>query len=217
MKKLFISALIGLFALSAYSQIETTKRYNLLSIEGTLGYGIPMSNVSVSGDGSFHSIPSVNLGARYMFNQDWGTRFAFNNNNFRENSIGSSQFRLELEAYYNFGNLFDLTLKSSERVALFLHAGVGVGITSSNNPTFEYDENERHGAIILGISPRFRLNDKVSLITDFNYNIIQKQHILYSGESIDPFSTSGVSTSHFTMSVGLCFNLGKRRYHADWY
>jgi len=223
MKKLFISALVSLFAVSAYSQFES-KRYNQLTLEGTLGYGMPMSNVSVSGEGTFASIPSVNLGARYMFNQNWGTKFAFNNNNFRESGVGSTQYRFELEAYYNIGNLFDLTYKTYESVALFLHAGVGVGITTSENPQTPFYDSayERHGVIIVGLSPRFRLTEKLSLVADVNYNLIQKQDILYSGETLEnqPLNNNtrpGVNTSHLTLSVGISYSIGKRRYHADWY
>jgi OmpA-OmpF porin, OOP family len=217
MKKLFITTLFSIFTISAFSQFKS-KEYNQLSLEGTIGYGMPLTNISVSGEGTFASIPSVNLGARYMFNQNFGTKFAFNNNNFREKSVGSSQYRFELEGYYNIGNLFNLTYKTYESVALFLHAGVGVGITTSQNPAFAYgDEYERHGVVIVGLSPRFRLSEKLSLITDVNYNMILKQHIHYDGQEIQPFSKKGINTSHLTVSVGLCLNLGKRRYHADWY
>ena len=158
-----------------------------------------------------------------MFNKNLGTKFAFNNNNFRESGVGSTQYRFELEAYYNIGNLFDLTYKTYESVALFLHAGVGVGITKSENPAFVYDNDyERHGVIIVGLSPRFRLTEKLSLVADVNYNLIQKQHILYSGETLEnqPINNNtrpGVNTSHLTLSVGISYSIGKRRYHADWY
>lgn len=215
MKKLFTLTILSFIVFTAQSQ---NKRYNQLSLEGTLGYAMPLSGISVSGEGTFASIPNVNLGARYMFNQNLGSKIAFNNNNFRESSIGSSQYRLEMEAFYNIGNLFNLTFMTRESVALFLHTGVGVGITTSNNPEFLFgDAFERHGVIIFGLSPRFKINEKISVITDINYNMIQKQHILYSGETIDPFTTAGEVTSHVTFTVGLCFNLGKKRYHADWY
>ena len=122
-------------------------------------------------------------------------------------------------------NLFDLTFKTYEAVALYLHAGVGLGLVSSvneeNTNGYPGSGNERQGQAIIGLSPRFRISEKISIFTDFSYFAIFKQHIYYNGQKFTPDNPTdfepGQGASHMTFSFGLVYNLGNRRYHADWY
>jgi OOP family OmpA-OmpF porin len=213
-----------LCVVSAQAQFNT-KPYNQFSIESGVGYSMPMSGVSVNDEGSLGSLGHFNAGVRYMFNQDFGTKFTLQYDAFRDGDFGSNHTRFNLEAYYNVGNLFDLTFKTYEAVALYMHAGVGLGlIRSVNDPnSFDYpgSGNDRQGQVIIGLSPRFRITEKVSLFADFSYFTIFKQHVYYNGQRFTPDSPSdfepGQGASHMTFSFGLVYNLGKRRYHADWY
>lgn len=212
-----------LCALSAQAQFNS-KPYNQFSIESGVGYSMPMSGVSVNDEGSLGSLGHFNAGVRYMFNQDIGTKLTLQYDAFREGEFGSNHIRFNIEGYYNVGNLFDLTFKTYETVALYLHAGVGLGLVSSiNEPdTPGYvSGTERQGQVIIGLSPRFRISEKISIFTDFSYFAIFKQHIYYNGQSLSLDTATdfkpGQGASHMTFSFGLAYNLGKRRYHADWY
>lgn len=215
-----------LCALSAQAQFNS-KPYNQFSIESGVGYSMPMSGVSVNDEGSLGSLGHFNAGVRYMFNQDIGTKLTLQYDAFRSGDFGSNHFRFNVEAYYNVGNLFDLTFKTYEAVALYLHAGVGLGFVNSivdDNEAFlgsVPNGTEKQGQAIIGLSPRFRISEKVSIFTDFSYFAIFKQHIYYNGLRYVPDAPGGFKdgqgASHMTFSFGLVYNLGKRRYHADWY
>ena len=213
-----------LFAFSAQAQFNS-KPYNQFSIESGVGYSMPVTGISVNDQGSLGSLGHFNAGVRYMFNQDFGAKFTLQYDAFREGDNGSNQTRFNIEGYYNVGNLFDLTFKTYETVALYLHAGVGLGLVSSvNDPNsigYPGDGNERQGQAIIGLSPRFRISEKISIVTDFSYYAIFKQHIYYNGTRFTPDNTSdfvaGQGAAHTTFSFGIVYNLGKKRYHADWY
>uniref|UniRef100_UPI00404AEC06 hypothetical protein n=2 Tax=Flavobacterium sp. TaxID=239 RepID=UPI00404AEC06 len=221
MKKILFLLLLSCVTISQ-AQFNS-KPYNQFSIESGVGYSMPMSGVSVDDEGSLGSLGHFNAGLRYMFNQDFGTKFTLQYDAFRDGDAGSNHFRFNLEAYYNVGNLFDLTFKTYETVALYIHAGVGLGFVSSVvDSNFAPSGTEKQGQAIIGISPRFRISEKVSIFTDISYFSIFKQHIYYNGlsnydvENPSDFK-AGLGASHITFSFGLVYNLGNRRYHADWY
>lgn len=191
------------------------KPYNQFSIETGLGYSMPMTGISNSGEGSFSSFSHLELGGRYMFNQNFGAKLNLMYDSFREGDEGTNHTRFMASGFYNVGNLFDLTFKTYESVALFLHAGVGVGFVSSEG--FGLSGTEKQPTYSFGISPRFRVTEKISILTDISYFGIMKQHFRYSGERIEPFTKEGEGASHVTISFGVVINLGNKRYHADWY
>ncbi|MFY8187623.1 MAG: hypothetical protein ACOVLC_06660 [Flavobacterium sp.] len=213
-----------LCAASAQGQFNS-KPYNQFSIESGVGYSMPMSGISVNDEGSLGSLGHFNVGLRYMFNQDFGTKLTLQYDAFREGDFGSNHLRFNIEGYYNVGNLFDLTFRTYETVALYIHGGVGLGLVSSvndeNSIGYPGSGNERQGQAIIGLSPRFRISEKISIFTDFSYYAIFKQHIYYNGQKFTPDTPtdfeSGQGASHMTFSFGLVYNLGNRRYHADWY
>lgn len=212
MKKiLFLVLLLGSGSL-ALAQ-SGFKPYNQFSIETGLGYSMPMSGISNSGEGSFSSFSHLQLGGRYMFNQNFGAKLTAMYDSFREGGDGSDHTRVIASAYYNVGNLFNLTFNTYEAVALFLHAGVGAGTVSSTL----LDGNEKQGVFAFGLSPRFRVTEKIAIMTDISYFHIVQQHIRYSGERIVPFTKEGQNASNLTISFGIVFNLGNKRYHADWF
>ncbi|MEI2422643.1 hypothetical protein V6O07_20365, partial [Arthrospira platensis SPKY2] len=81
----------------------------------------------------------------------------------------------------------------------------------------EIKGTDRQPTYAFGISPRFRITEKISIMTDVSYYGIVKQHMYYNGQRIEPFTTEGQNASHIAITVGLVFNLGNKRYHADWY
>jgi hypothetical protein len=178
-----------------------------------------MSNISSSGDGMFLASPNWNVGIRYMFSSNFGLKGSYNYDSFEEKGIGSKHNRFNLDAYYNIGNWFDLNYVSNSSVALYSHLGAGStyvnskvkGLTIGYNPGWE-----RQLDLSLGLSPRFRINDVISVFTDLTYIMALKQHFNYSGEPIVNGASSGVNGSQFTFNLGLSFSIGDYDDHADF-
>ena len=216
MKKILFCFMSFLSGFGAFSQ----SNFNKLSFELASGFSKPLSNISSAVESTFMAAPNWNMGLRYMFNSNFGLKGSFNYDSFEEKGIGSKHNRFNLDAYYNIGNWFDLNYVSNSSVALYSHLGAGAtyinskvkGLTVGYIPGWERQINFN-----IGVSPRFRMNDIMSLYTDLSYIMAMKQHYNYSGEPILNVGNSGTSGSHFSFNIGLSFSIGDYDDHADFY
>jgi hypothetical protein len=215
-KQLFIFLLVFIAA-GVFSQ----KNYNKLSFELASGFSKPLSNISTTGEGTYITSPNWNIGLRYMFNSNLGLKGSFNFDEFKENGIGTKHHRFNLDGYYNIGNWFDLNYVSKGSVALYSHFGIGATYVNSTikGLSVGYIPGwERQLDTSLGLSPRFRLSDAISVFTDINYIMALKQHFNYSGEPIINAGSSGVNGAHFTVCIGFSIVLdNKYDDHVDFY
>lgn len=214
-KFLFLS--LFLFSINIFSQ---NFGYDKISIETSMGYSVPMINKSSSGRGQFDSFSHINIGIRYMFNQKWGAKSDFSYDSFKDGNKGSNHYRLNLEAYYNVGDIFDLNNISNQSIALYSH--LGGGITYNNSHIKEIQIGyipgwERQFNVTFGLSPRFRINDYISLLSDWNNIISMRQHFYYSGQPIFSAIKNGKTGFHMTFSLGISISIGDFDDHADFY
>jgi len=188
--------------------------YNHLSFEGGYGISIPTRIVSEVSDKGFVSVSHINLGARYMFNQDWGIKGQLAFDRFSESpDLGARFFRMDAQAYYNLGRMLDLQTTTRDLLGLYAHAGLGVSFARSlyNNSL------EHNGNILIGLTPQFRLSDKIALPISLTYTHTIKQHFSFDGIPFDPPTVAYRNGGHFTFSLGLIVYFGEERMHADWY
>lgn len=211
-----ITILIFLFSSIIFSQ----KNYNKLSFEPCIVYSKPLSNISSDGSGNFSSFPKYSLAVRYMFNQKIGLRGVANYDSFEENGKGSKHYRFNLELYYNIGDWFELNRATNYNTALYSHFGVGGTYVNSKIEGVEIGYIpgwERQINLTMGLSPRFRISDVISIVTDFTYIMAIKQHFYYSGEPIINSGSSGLTGGHITFALGLSISLDNNYDdHADF-
>lgn len=190
------------------------KRYNQFSVEAAYGFSLPVNTVSDVSDDSYSSTSHFAFGVRYMFNQDWGIKGQLSIEQYRGDieDTGTNFGGLDLQAYYNLGNLFDLTYATDERMGLLVHSGFGVGTLKS----LQVDIRERVGQITAGVSPRIRINDVANIMLDFSYTLNVRQHFNFDGTYAQA-DRDYATGSYFNASIGLVINLGSERRHADWY
>lgn len=143
-----------------------------------------------------------------MINEEFGLKVGYNYDAFEDGKMGSTQYRMSLEGYYNLGNLFDLSTISDQSVVLFSHVGIGGSFNTSKLDAINKPETERQINLTFGLSPRFRLTDAMSLFTDLTYVTGFKQHVYYSGEAVPNATNAGVIGSHLTFSLGLAIEVG---------
>ncbi|WP_264520909.1 hypothetical protein [Flavobacterium sp. N1994] len=215
MNKLLL--LLLLFSINIFSQKFV---YDKVSIETSFGYNIPMMNQSSDGSGQFASFSHINMGGRYMFNQKWGAKSDFSFDTFNAGDKGSDHYRLNLEAYYNVGDFFDLNSISNQSIALYSHLGGGITYNNTHNKEIQIGYIpgwERQINVTFGLSPRFRLNDDISLLLDWTNIVAMRQHFYYSGEPVLTAGTNGTMGFHMTFSLGISFSIGEFDDHADFY
>lgn len=214
MKKILLIITIILFSSEGFAQ-AAEDNYNKITLEMSYGLSIPFgaSKVSASPDpGSFVSFSNINLGARYMFNVDWGVKGELGIVDYHGNGIGTNMFRMNAQAYYNLGRLTGLLSSTNEKVGLLAHSGFGVTWSKSlyNN------EREHMGNYIIGLSPIFKLNKQFTLSSDFSYAANFKQHFHFDGVPFNPAGVEYKTGNQFAITVGLIYHLGNKDLNADW-
>lgn len=201
--------LIGMQSIAQFKLVE----YNSLSLEAGYGLSFPLTPVSSTNTGGFHSYTHFNGGIRYMFNQDWGIRGGFAFDRFGDNSFSGTQFfRFDSQVYFNLGRKLQIPYKSKEVFNVFLHSGFGVTFVNSKR----FDNFEKNGNFIIGISPMFKLSSKATFYLDASLINNFKQHYQYDGSRINDAGdfTTG---RHTTFAAGIILYLGEKRDHADWF
>jgi OOP family OmpA-OmpF porin len=202
------------------------KDLNKWSVELNFGQNVALrpfsEGYSSSNSGSnlfdFSGSNHVGLGARYMFSQYFGLKSAFSYDlfkNFKESSslpFETKSYSLSLEAYFNLGRL--LTFETfSERFSLLAHGGFQYSMLYVDSPEFG-TSNEKLGSFLFGISPQFKLSDKLSLNADISYLASIRQHLTWNGEKSP--SSENLTGAYYQYSIGVSYYIGDKKDHLDW-
>ena len=187
------------------------KDYNQFSIEVNLGATLPLRPATVDRS-EFVGLPQVGLGARYMFNRNFGLRGQYHYDRFGTSSVGLSMHRLGLEAVANMGNLLGFPYQWRKSVGLLMHSGIGAGTASPR----QGGSVEHIGTFLVGLTPQIKLNNRFSLVGDLSFTTNFKQHYGYNGLSLQA-GESGETGGMLSASIGIQIYLGKEYHHADWY
>ncbi len=226
MKKLIFTLLISALVIAgAEAQELGEKNFNRWSIE--LGGGLHKPSRPFV-DGYFSPTFGAwqgSLGVRYMMNEKFGLKLDAGYNNIQE-ADGSFPFETEyyranLQGVVNLGNVFGFS-DWTNTIGLLLHGGAGVGYMKiGENDAADLTTNTFAGEddymanFIVGITPQFRLGNRVALTTDLS--IIGNVNQDYTWEGNARTSKRGFDGMLVNASAGLTFYLGANGVHADWY
>jgi OOP family OmpA-OmpF porin len=236
---LFNLLLISALNLNAQTENELSinktdslsKGYNKWSIEVLLGdaKGIrPYSNKYYSSNFSNYKlnidINSYSIGARHMFNPKFGIFMSLNSEFIRPNpSSNSPQFQVQqygvsFQGVINFIRLVDLE-ESFGRFGLLLHSGLKFDHMVSKTPNVvgddqNFNEFANNIGILYGITPQFRINNKLTLKFDFYVQNNYHQKMNYDGSSVS--KKDNLTGQLINGSFGLNYAIGKHKTHADW-
>lgn len=241
MKKYLLTLTSVLALSSAYAQTNenntkdaetTTTEYNKWSVELNVGQNKPNKPFAT---GYFSSDPSkyfnfgdvnhYDLGLRYMFNPNFGAKLDFaydtmKNQEGAETQAGvaslpfeTRQHRIGLQGVANLGRIMKFETFTS-RFGILAHAGIQVSRLQSRMGINE-GVDEDNGGLILGLTPQFRITNRIVLTGDFTYLGNFRQHFNWDGSYSD--ADNNLAGSMLNTSLGLTFYLGKNDVHADWY
>ena len=208
-KLLFVLLLVSSLSFAQY-------RFNQFSLEAGAGYVLAGNHYNDSYGSNFSGFRHIDLGVRYMINENYGVRLTYANDRFLQangSKIGVNYNRIGVDGIYNLGRLIDLAYNSNENVGLLGH--VGIGYTKS--APLSGEQAERIGTVTIGFTPQFKLGENTVFYTDFSANANLKQHLGFDGGSIYTDHLKSTIGSHYNISFGLMIYLGQNRYHADWY
>lgn len=209
----FLKSLLlgGLFVF--ISNNTTAQDYNKWSID--LGAGIHTIGVPLSSGYNASPLGQGNFGVRYMLNNRFGLRFDIGFSKFNESkgtpAFDANYYRASMEGVVNIGNVLNFN-SWSKRINLLLHAGGGFSSLNTLSPTINGGDGMVN--LLVGLTPQFKISDKISVFADFSSIIHFAQE-----NSIDggPNPTSReTNVSMFNTSIGVNIALGKRKQHADF-
>lgn len=237
----YLLTLSGLLALStSYAQTEdsnteTEKKgveYNRWSIELNAGQNKaekPFAPGYFSADPSkyfnFSGVNHFNIGTRYMFNPNFGAKIDFaydeiSNQSGAETQSGlvslpfeTQQIRVGFQGIANLGRIMKFE-SFTKRFGILAHAGLQV---SRLTPQMGVNEglHEDNGGLMVGLTPQFRISNRIVLTGDFTYLSNVRQHFNWDGSYSS--ADNNLSGTLLNTSLGLTFYLGGKDIHADWF
>lgn len=236
MKKItiFLAALtFTSFGFSQENEEEAVgnESFNRWTIEGGVGYskGIrPYEKGYFSGNpGSFLGATNVNnynLGARYMISPTFGIKGTFmydllkNDTDTNSKNFEMEQLSFTLQGVINMNRLLKIE-DNLGRFGFLFHAGIDVAQVTSQTPNeVENDQNfgvtEYNGGFIFGITPQFRITNRMSLFMDVSLLKNFRQHFNWDGSYSD--TDNNLSGELVTTGFGLSYSFGQDKMHGDW-
>lgn len=218
MKNILLTLTFALALNTLSAQTETIEKkpidFNQWSIELAGGFNKPQRPMTPGYSTSIVSPYTVDLGARYMFNNKFGLKadFGFNSLTSKDKSINfdSKYYRVDLQGVANLGRMMSFETWT-KTIGLLGHAGFGLSFLERKDPTYVKD---RMGNFIVGVTGQIKLTDRIVLTGDFTTITNAKQNVAFDGASSN--NIAGFNGSLFTGTAGLTFYLGKNTKHADW-
>jgi OmpA-OmpF porin, OOP family len=229
------------FALQGNAQ-ETEKKatndsigtYNRLTFEAMTGFAdgnYPYGNGFTAGDKkhvlSHFTVNNFDLGARYMITPKFGLKANLAYSIFTDQEgLGlpyeTNHLTFALQGVINAARILDF--KQDSRFGLLGHAGIQVGSLTSKTkdmmdpvlgkvPNPSFDETEYHGGFVAGITPQYRISNKIALFVDLSTYFNYRQHFNWDGTASSRTDLYGKTTN---LSVGLSFSIGKDKMHGDY-
>ncbi|WP_347375023.1 hypothetical protein [Aequorivita sp. Q41] len=201
-----------LIGMSASSQED---KFNRISVEITTGVHVPFAPVNHISRSNYVGFKQFQLSGRYMLTESFGLKghYAFNGFSSSKNKNYKISFnRVGLEAVANVGKLLKVDYRLRERLGLLVHSGFGITLAK---PSF-VDGTDHIGNFLIGLTGQIKLNDNFTLLGDMTYVRSFEQQYSYKGQLINA-NFDPVSGSFVNVSIGIMYNFGEERYHADWY
>jgi hypothetical protein len=210
--KLICAITFLLFSNIIFSQLNM----NNMSVELNYGYNGAIQPYNKQFKSNFSGFNHFEVGIRYMFSEHLGAKIIYKSDKFVNDpggNIGIQYNSLGAGVVYNIGKKIGLTYLTRDNLGLLFHLEGSVGFANS---LIQQYESEKTKIIGIGITPQYRINNKIAITTDFTYNINLKQ--LYGFDGF-PINTTKISEtgSFYNLSIGLIYYIGENKYHSDWY
>ncbi len=210
MKKILLGALLFCFTVQVNGQ-----EYNKWSVDLAGGVHQITSSLSPGYSTGFTALGQANLGLRYMANEKFGVLLDIGYNEFQEgdNSLPfrANYYRASLQGVVNAGNLLKFSTWTN-KFNLLLHSGFGLSTIKTLTPIAQSGESVMN--YIIGVSPQYKLSNRVSLFLDVTGILHNQQNNNYDGAvNLDK---RGISTSIVNSSIGVSISIGKNKENADF-
>lgn len=191
MKKIFL--LLTVFC----SIASNAQNYTLDAAYGMSGVFAP----------SYFKPTNLNFGVGYNFNETYGIRLDVATDNFEYNESknqGTKNLRFTLNGVANVLSLLNSNNRN-QGFDLDSHIGLGFSNFKSNNPTFNKVDNIVN--VVVGITPKYWINENIALKTDFSTVFNLSQHYLFNGDLTYTGTPNGITGIYYNINIGLLYKI----------
>ncbi|MFY7989542.1 MAG: OmpA family protein [Fluviicola sp.] len=217
-KNIVFSLLVVLLTGSLFAQ----EAYNKWSIGFNLGAHDGASPTKIYT--RLYQIHHYSLNGRYMLNNRFGLRAMVGYDFFdpkKSGKVNVHYWRVSFSMVANAGDILKFHT-FSEKLGLLTHAGFGAStlfLRKSIRPTISEDDPFFEGQddmlnFAFGITPQFKLNDRVSINADATCILhhLQTRYFDWSQSNV----AKPINGYFFNYSLGVTLYLGKNKTHLDW-
>ncbi len=222
MKKTLV--IIGVLSIAFVSQIKAqeaeasvVRPYNQWSIEAAGGFNKPVH--AWTGNYSTETVSpyTLNVGARYMFNEFVGLKAMFSYDNIKSAdntpNFESKFYTYSLEGVANLGRIMKFE-SWTKTLNVLGHAGLGYSRLAPENGMYN-NEVDQMVNFRGGVTGEIKLSDKFAITGDVSVSANIRQNLTWDGLNVD--NHKNIQGIMFNGTVGLVYYMGKAKEHADWY
>lgn len=170
-------------------------------------------------------ISHYGINGRYMFNSRYGLMLDGGFDHFlhfeklgqEAGEMKTGYARTSIQGVVNIGDILHFSTWT-KHIGFLVHGGFGVSSMANYKETRDLYNIEKKqdwmGNLIFGITPQFKIGERVSLNADFSYVTNINQDLDYS--MLRKVSAAPFKNQFINWSIGATFYLGKNAVHADW-
>lgn len=213
--------LLVLISILSFGDFASAQDFNKFSVD--LGAGVTKPMWAFSSGFVFPFVQPINvqLGGRYMFNSKFGLKLNGEYNRFNSRRYGVDHkgqiIGGNFEGVWNVGRICNFE-EWTKHISLLTHGGFGIHALSDVSDeavkVVASDNFDLFGTIVVGVSPIFKLGNRVSLVTDLSLHTNFKQDRTFDFNS--KHIQAGIDGYFATATIGLSIYLGKNESHMDW-
>ena len=199
--------------------------FNKWSIEANAGFGKPISpfrpNYFSSNKNTYFAFNKINhfdVGTRYMFSAYYGIRMGLtyvsitNASGSGSKTFENELYKIDFQGVINMGHMLNFN-EFTSRLGLLAHLGPQISRLKIKEGVYA-GKMDSDGGFIIGITPQFKITNRIVLNADFSYTGNFRQHLNWDGsEAADNKNLFGIIND---LTLGFTYYLGKNKEHADW-
>lgn len=164
-------------------------------------------------DPSYNGFTHFGAGITYDFDETFGAKIDFGmdefsiQNDVRAMKTGTTNTRISAQGVINLSALAD-SRSSYNKFNILAHGGAGVSILKSDIE--DYPNTDHLFNVVLGLTPRFEISEKLYLTADFSALFNVSQHYLFNGELAYTQAPNSFTGFMYNASFGIAYKFGSR-------
>lgn len=168
-------------------------------------------------------INSFSIAGRYSFGPKFGVKVGLQYDQLKNLSTNSLPFKMQqigisVQGVTNLNRLFNIE-NELKRFGILLHGGFKIdqmkSKTANTLTNGNYNKKELNGGLVVGITPQYRISNRIAIFGDVTVQNNFRQHFNWDG-SYSNLSSNNMKGQSVVTSLGLSFSIGKNKMHGDW-